>query len=152
MSHWRHTMVDGTKFWISYQWLAYLSSFSHWQVIQNSTPSTIVWRQCDIWIEGNFAFLYKCNSYSLENIVCNGCFNLKEKHGGYWKWDSEVIRKLDLDQTCLDSLDSLLKYTHTKQKCIHKVKPNLNSRNWKRLNVNQLPIILSMPSGLLDAL
>ena len=48
MSHWRHTMVDGAEFWISRQWLAFLSSFSHWQVIQNPAPSTIVWRQCDI--------------------------------------------------------------------------------------------------------
>ena len=50
MSHLRHTMVDGSKFWISYQRLAFLSSFSRWQLIQNLAPSTIVWHQCDIWI------------------------------------------------------------------------------------------------------
>ena len=48
MSHWRHTMVDGTKFWISYQQLPFLSSFGRWQLIQNLAPSTIVWHQCDI--------------------------------------------------------------------------------------------------------
>ena len=43
-------MVDAAEFLISYQWLAFLSNFSWWQLIQNSAPSTIVWRQCDIWI------------------------------------------------------------------------------------------------------
>ena len=37
-------------YWISCQWLAFLSNFSRWQLIQNSMPSTIVLRQCDIWI------------------------------------------------------------------------------------------------------
>ena len=50
MSYWRHKMVDGTEFWISCKRPAFLSSFSRFQVIQNSAPSTIVWRQCDIWI------------------------------------------------------------------------------------------------------
>ena len=48
MSHWRHMMVDGAKFWISYQRLAFLSTFGRWQLIQNLAPSTIVLRQCDI--------------------------------------------------------------------------------------------------------
>ena len=48
MLHWRHTMVDGTKFLISYQRLAFLSSFSSWQLIQNLAPSIIVWCQCEI--------------------------------------------------------------------------------------------------------
>ena len=51
MSHWRHTMVDGAEFWISCQWLEILRKASHWQLIQNSAPSTIVWRQCDIRID-----------------------------------------------------------------------------------------------------
>ena len=51
ISHWRHTMVDGAKFWISCKQPAFLSSFSRLQVIQNSAPSTILWRQCDIRIE-----------------------------------------------------------------------------------------------------
>ena len=50
MSHWRHAMVDGAKFWISYHWLAFLSHLSCWKLIQNLVPSTIVWRQCDIQI------------------------------------------------------------------------------------------------------
>ena len=33
---------------ISYQQLAFLSSFSGWQLIQNLGPSAIVWHQCDI--------------------------------------------------------------------------------------------------------
>ena len=50
MSHRCHTMVDGTEFWISCQWLASLSILSRWQLFQNSVLSTIVWRQCAIWI------------------------------------------------------------------------------------------------------
>ena len=41
-------MVDGADFWISCKLPAFLSSFSCLQVIQNSAPSTISWRQCDI--------------------------------------------------------------------------------------------------------
>ena len=51
MSHWGHMMVDGAKFWISCQPLAFLSSFSRWQLIQKPVPSTIMWRQCDNRIE-----------------------------------------------------------------------------------------------------
>ena len=39
MSHWRYTMVDAAKFWISYQQLAFLISLSHWQLMQNLAPS-----------------------------------------------------------------------------------------------------------------
>ena len=48
MLHWHHMMVDGTKFWISYQQPAFISISSCWQLIQNSVPSTIVWCQYDI--------------------------------------------------------------------------------------------------------
>ena len=41
-------MVDGAKFWISYQRPAFLSISSHWQLIQNLAPFTIMWHQCDI--------------------------------------------------------------------------------------------------------
>ena len=47
MSHWRHTMVDGAKFWISCQQPKLLRRASQWQPIQNSVKSSIVWRQCD---------------------------------------------------------------------------------------------------------
>ena len=47
-SHWCHTMVDCAKFWINYQQLAFLSSYSRWQLIQNLVPSTIMRCQCDI--------------------------------------------------------------------------------------------------------
>ena len=63
MSHWRHTMVDGAKIWISYQQPAFFISSSHWQLIQNLAPSTIVWRQCDIRIE-QFWCNWKRNSTS----------------------------------------------------------------------------------------
>ena len=52
-SDWRHRMVDGAEFWISCKQPAFLSRFSHLQVIQNSAPSTTAWRQCDIRIEEN---------------------------------------------------------------------------------------------------
>ena len=48
MSHWCHKMVNGAKCLISYQRLAFLSSFGPWQLIQNLAPSSIIWRQCDI--------------------------------------------------------------------------------------------------------
>ena len=54
-AHWHHTMVDGAKFWISCQWLAFLSKFSQWQLIQNLGASTILWCQCDIQIDSGDA-------------------------------------------------------------------------------------------------
>ena len=42
------TLTPHDEFWISYQWLILLRKASHWQLIQNLAPSTIVWRQCDI--------------------------------------------------------------------------------------------------------
>ena len=48
MSHWRHTMVDGTKFWINCKRLKLLRKAGHLQLIQNSAPYTIVRCQCDI--------------------------------------------------------------------------------------------------------
>ena len=53
MSHWRHTMLDGAKLWISCEWLAFLNISGRSQMIQNSAPSTIVWCQCDIRIGSN---------------------------------------------------------------------------------------------------
>ena len=40
-------------------WLASLSAFSHLQLIQNSVPFTIFWRQCDIWITNDE---FKCQN------------------------------------------------------------------------------------------
>ena len=48
MSHWHQQMADGAEHLISCHWLAFLSDFSHLQLIQNSAPSTICWCQCDI--------------------------------------------------------------------------------------------------------
>ena len=50
MPHWRHTMADGAKFWITCKRLKLLRKAGRLQLIQNSAPSTIVWRQCDIQI------------------------------------------------------------------------------------------------------
>jgi hypothetical protein len=50
MSHWRHTMVDGS-FWISYYWLRLFRKASCLQLIQNLAPSTTVWEQHDIQID-----------------------------------------------------------------------------------------------------
>ena len=41
-------MIDAAEFWINCKLPAFLSSFSHLQVIQNLAPSTILWCQCDI--------------------------------------------------------------------------------------------------------
>ena len=48
MTHWRNTMVDGAEFWIICKRLKLLRKGGHLQLIQNSAPSTIVWRQYDI--------------------------------------------------------------------------------------------------------
>ena len=42
MTHWRLTMVDRDEYW------RLLRKASHWQLIQNSAPCIIMWRQCDI--------------------------------------------------------------------------------------------------------
>ena len=57
MSHWCHTMVDGAKFWITCKWLELLRKAGCLQLIRNTTPSTIVWCQCDIWIIARLAYL-----------------------------------------------------------------------------------------------
>ena len=57
MSQWHHTMVDGDEFWIDFQQLRILRKASHWQLIQNSAPFTIVWCKCDIWINEFASFL-----------------------------------------------------------------------------------------------
>ena len=48
MSQWRHTMVDGAEFWITCKRLKLLRKAHSLQLIQNSAPSNIVLRQCDI--------------------------------------------------------------------------------------------------------
>ena len=57
LDNWRHMKVDGAKFWISYKRLAFLSILSHWQLIQNSASSTIVWCQSDFQMGWNFRVL-----------------------------------------------------------------------------------------------
>ena len=43
-------MVDGAEFWIGCKWLKALRKASQSQLIKCSAPSTICWRQCDIWM------------------------------------------------------------------------------------------------------
>ena len=50
MSHWRHMMVDGAKFWINCEQQELLRKASGWQLIQSLAPCTIVCRQFDIQI------------------------------------------------------------------------------------------------------
>ena len=74
MSHWCQQMVDGAEHLISCDWLAFLSAFSHLQLIQNSAPSTICWCQCDIrivipWIYQILLKYQFCNK-EFQNI-CN---------------------------------------------------------------------------------
>ena len=45
MSHWSHKIVYGAKFWISCEQLWLSRKSSHWQFIQNSAQSAIVWHQ-----------------------------------------------------------------------------------------------------------
>ena len=45
MSHWRSRATKGAEFWISCKRPAFLSNFSHLQLIQNSAPSVARWPQ-----------------------------------------------------------------------------------------------------------
>ena len=48
------TQHQGRLFWITYKWLKLLRKASCLQVIQNSAPSVVWQRQCDIWISCKF--------------------------------------------------------------------------------------------------
>ena len=48
ISHWRRQATEGLKFWISCKQPAFLSNFSHLQLIQNLAPSVARRCQCDI--------------------------------------------------------------------------------------------------------
>ena len=50
-SIWMSHLADGIEFPICFQELRLLRKVSRWQLIQNSVPSAIVWRQRDIWIK-----------------------------------------------------------------------------------------------------
>ena len=72
MSHWRYMMLDGVKFWISYQQLAFLNSLCRLQLIQNSAPPTICWCQCDIRIDvllSNFYFRAKIDFFIVFYVI-----------------------------------------------------------------------------------
>ena len=105
MSHWRHTMVDGTKFWISYQWLAFLSIFSRWQLIQNLAPSTIVWHQCDIWMSQRLVFepvayaIYTPNKGASNQTITNNYRDLPWT--SQWKISPSTVTSINPTLLCL---------------------------------------------------
>ena len=74
-------MVDGAEFWINCKRPAFLSSFSRLQVIQNSAPSTIMRRHCDIRMEKKQAdlilFMAMSNLYKLP------CLDFRHLKGMY---------------------------------------------------------------------
>ena len=74
-------MVDGDDFWINGKQPAFLSSFSHLQVIQNSAPSTIVWRHCDIGMEKKQANLILVMAVS--NLYKLPCLDFRHLKGLY---------------------------------------------------------------------
>ena len=55
--------LDGAEFVC--QWLAFFSDLSCWQLIQDSTPSTMLRWQCDVWILKSKIYLILCR---LRNI------------------------------------------------------------------------------------
>ena len=62
-------MVDGSEFLISYQQLAFLSNFSGSQLIKDLAPSTIMWCQCDIWIDWFFDSFLELVSKELNHLA-----------------------------------------------------------------------------------
>ena len=65
MSHWHCKMVVGGEFGISFQQLPFLSSFSSWQLIQKSTPSSTLMFQHDIRIHNIFSFFCESQIYEI---------------------------------------------------------------------------------------
>ena len=106
MSHWRHTMVDGAKFWISCKRPTFLSNFSHLQLIENSVPSVARWHQCDIWIKAKYDDMIVW-SY-LKN-----CSDFKERSSSVHSVTYEVINSF---KYCTGLISISLKITHKEQK------------------------------------
>ena len=86
MSHWRQQMVDGAEHLISCHWLAFLSAFSHLQLIQNSAPSTICWCQCDIRI-------WKKKKSYFEIYLVEGSFKQNIAHQHFAKFLPQKLKK-----------------------------------------------------------
>ena len=74
MLHYHHPMVDGAKFWIIWKRLKLLRKAGHLQLIQNSAPSIIMWRQCDIWI---FCFWKSFSNPKLRRVAGLSFKNIK---------------------------------------------------------------------------
>ena len=72
MSHWRHTLVDGAKFWINYKQLK-LRKVGCLQLIESSTPSTIVWRQCVAWM-GKILVVWFNHAFRLRIVIISFIF------------------------------------------------------------------------------
>ena len=87
-------MVDGTKFWISFQRLAFDSILSRKQLIQKSAPSTIVWRQCDIRIGRNLSLVYKKIYWSPEFVSVDTAECLNPRLASLIDWDLDNLRHI----------------------------------------------------------
>ena len=101
MSHWRHTMVDGTEFWITCKRLKLLRKADRLQLIQNSVPSTIVWRQFDIRI--SWWKLWMCHFHQFVEPVdistpilcsCAVLYNFKNCLIPRSRWSGSFLWKL----------------------------------------------------------
>ena len=73
MSHWRHTMVDGAEFWISCKRPAFLSVFSHLQMIQNlahlpSCGVNVTSELAQVWL---FYYVWHVNKFYLIFPICD---------------------------------------------------------------------------------
>ena len=87
MSQWCHTIIDGAKFWIFCQQLRILRKAIHWQLIQNLEPSTIVWCQCNIWIDKNWMKIFPKPCFSYIKCLQKARFCL----GARWK--DSILKK-----------------------------------------------------------
>ena len=76
------TPHDGRWRYILNQWLRILRKASHWKLIQNSAPYTMVWRQCDINVFSIVAF--KRKKFELYYLI--GANLLLAKHENFWKF------------------------------------------------------------------
>ena len=69
-------MVDGIEIWITCKRLKLMRKAGSLQLIPNSAPSTIVWCQCEIWIENKqklhckvVYFLWDLGDLSLTSVT-----------------------------------------------------------------------------------
>ena len=100
MSHWHHMMIIGTEFWIGCERLRLLRKVSHWQLIQKSAPSTILWRQCDIqmvliigWWGSNLWTIFELSDHSGFWRAQHSCHVDMQRIRECLAWPSERVVK-----------------------------------------------------------